>query len=242
MLGGLIQDTLHRRHRQGARRRRHAGRRRALPLRHAHAAEDEPVIFLKPTVVRTAARRPRDHVRALRLPAGEQERQAPRAALVLARPDVPRAAAGQARDAGRRRRRRRPAAGAADRTAVDRYAAAAPPVAAIVVESAMAAATRSAATVARPGARRADSVRVRADARRARARRAKATRSSCCMRPDATVDGIAEIKRVLQRPLRHARRRRRAFAVELARAYNQGRRGARAMLATTSRARPISRG
>jgi len=42
------------------------------------------------------------------------------------------------------------------------------------------------------------------------------------LRPDATVDGIAELKRVLQRPLSTRPIAADAFAQELARAYNQG--------------------
>src|SRR6059058_5863234 len=40
--------------------------------------------------------------------------------------------------------------------------------------------------------------------------------------PDATVDGIAEVKRVLNRPLLTRAIAADAFAAELARAYNQG--------------------
>src|SRR3982751_210497 len=39
-------------------------------------------------------------------------------------------------------------------------------------------------------------------------------------RPDATIDGIAELKRVLQRPLRTRAVDAERFAAELARAYN----------------------
>jgi general secretion pathway protein E len=46
------------------------------------------------------------------------------------------------------------------------------------------------------------------------------------LRPDATVDGIAEVKRVLKRPLVTRPIGAEAFAVELARAYNQGSPGA----------------
>jgi general secretion pathway protein E len=46
------------------------------------------------------------------------------------------------------------------------------------------------------------------------------------LRPDATVDGIAEVKRVLKRPLVTRAVGAEAFAVELARAYNQGSAGA----------------
>src|SRR5438552_7346840 len=42
------------------------------------------------------------------------------------------------------------------------------------------------------------------------------------LRPDATVDGIAEVKRVLDRPLLTRAVNAEAFAAELARAYNQG--------------------
>ena len=42
------------------------------------------------------------------------------------------------------------------------------------------------------------------------------------LRPDATVDGIAEVKRVLNRPLLTRAIAADAFAAELARAYNQG--------------------
>ncbi|HYT97253.1 MAG TPA: type II secretion system ATPase GspE [Casimicrobiaceae bacterium] len=42
------------------------------------------------------------------------------------------------------------------------------------------------------------------------------------LRPDATVDGIAEVKRVLNRPLLTRAIAAEAFAAELARAYNQG--------------------
>ena len=42
------------------------------------------------------------------------------------------------------------------------------------------------------------------------------------LRPDATVDGIAEVKRVLNRPLLTRGIEAEAFAAELARAYNQG--------------------
>ena len=42
------------------------------------------------------------------------------------------------------------------------------------------------------------------------------------LRPDATVDGIAEVKRVLNRPLLTRAVAAEAFAAELARAYNQG--------------------
>jgi general secretion pathway protein E len=42
------------------------------------------------------------------------------------------------------------------------------------------------------------------------------------LRPDATVDGIAEVKRVLERPLVTRSVAADAFAAELARAYNQG--------------------
>jgi general secretion pathway protein E len=42
------------------------------------------------------------------------------------------------------------------------------------------------------------------------------------LRPDATVDGIAEVKRVLNRPLLTRGVNAEAFAAELARAYNQG--------------------
>ena len=41
------------------------------------------------------------------------------------------------------------------------------------------------------------------------------------LRPDATVDGIAEVKRVLNRPLLTRGIAAEAFAAELARAYNQ---------------------
>src|SRR5256712_11147084 len=46
------------------------------------------------------------------------------------------------------------------------------------------------------------------------------------LRPDATVDGIAEMKRVLKRPLVTRSIGAEAFAAELARAYNQGSPGA----------------
>jgi general secretion pathway protein E len=46
------------------------------------------------------------------------------------------------------------------------------------------------------------------------------------LRPDATVDGIAEMKRVLKRPLVTRSIGAEAFAAELARAYNQGSAGA----------------
>ena len=46
------------------------------------------------------------------------------------------------------------------------------------------------------------------------------------LRPDATVDGIAEVKRVLERPLVTRSVAADAFAAELARAYNQGSAGA----------------
>jgi general secretion pathway protein E len=42
------------------------------------------------------------------------------------------------------------------------------------------------------------------------------------LRPDATVDGIAEVRRVLERPLVTRAVAADAFAAELARAYNQG--------------------
>ena len=42
------------------------------------------------------------------------------------------------------------------------------------------------------------------------------------LRPDATVDGIAEVKRVLNRPLLTRGVNAESFAAELARAYNQG--------------------
>ena len=61
-------------------------------------------------------------------------------------------------------------------------------------------------------------------------------------RPDATVDGLAELQRVLQRPLAPRAVDAERFAAELARAYNAGGAGDGADLATTSRARPISRG
>jgi general secretion pathway protein E len=46
------------------------------------------------------------------------------------------------------------------------------------------------------------------------------------LRPDATVDGIAEVKRVLSRPLSPRPVAAETFAAELARAYNQGTAGA----------------
>ncbi len=46
------------------------------------------------------------------------------------------------------------------------------------------------------------------------------------LRPDATVDGIAEVKRVLAQPLFTRAVPADAFAAELARAYNQGTPGA----------------
>ena len=60
------------------------------------------------------------------------------------------------------------------------------------------------------------------------------------MRPDATADGIIEIRRVLQRPLVTRAIGAEEFAFELARAYNQGRRPTRCWSAI-SRARTISR-
>ncbi len=55
-------------------------------------------------------------------------------------------------------------------------------------------------------------------------------------RPDATVDGIAELKRVLQRPLRLRAVDAERFAAELARAYNVAGRGG-AQLSRRPRAR-----
>ena len=61
-------------------------------------------------------------------------------------------------------------------------------------------------------------------------------------RPDATVDGIAELKRVLQRPLATRAVDAERFAAELARAYNAAAAERRAARRTISRARSISRG
>ena len=61
-------------------------------------------------------------------------------------------------------------------------------------------------------------------------------------RADATVDGIAELKRVLQRPLAPRAVDAERFAAELARAYNARPRPASRRSPTTSRARPISPG
>jgi hypothetical protein len=77
-----------------------------------------------------------------------------------------------------------------------------------------------AAAVSTPRSPRA-SVRLRAGARRARVLRATATRRRPAA-PDATVDGIAEVKRVLASRSSRARCPADAFAAELARAYNQG--------------------
>ena len=60
-------------------------------------------------------------------------------------------------------------------------------------------------------------------------------------RPDATADGVAEIKRVLQRPLVTRAVDAEHFAAELARAYNQGVAAPRSCRSDL-RARPISRG
>ena len=62
------------------------------------------------------------------------------------------------------------------------------------------------------------------------------------MRPDATPDGLAEIRRVLQRPLVTRAIDAERFALELARAYNQGAQARRRARRTTSRARATSRG
>ena len=61
------------------------------------------------------------------------------------------------------------------------------------------------------------------------------------MRPDATIEGIAELRRVLNRPLLTRAVEADTFAAEMSRVYNQAG-AALAMSEGLARTRPISRG
>ena len=177
------------------------------------------MIFIKPTVLRTSSDGREITSERYEYLRGEQERQTPAAAAFLGRPDAAHASAPghAARDA-----RRRP-----DAAAAGRQAAALPPGANPAPPPGERAASAP-RTRARDGHGRAhcrqriratDPVRVRADARRAGARRG-GRRVVVLTRPDATVEGIAELKRVLQKPLLTRAVDAERFATELARAYN----------------------
>ena len=212
VLGGLIQDTLTDGTEKVPLLRRHPGVRIAVPLRHALAREDQPDDL--PASRRSCAARPT---------AASSRRSATTtcaASKIEASRTEPSAGSGRTRTRAAccrrmgtmpRAHRRRPRVGAA----------------------------RTAAAAERRADARASRTRSRG-ARRARAGAPKATPIVVLLRPDATVEGIAELKRVLQ-PAAVTR----AVDAERSppsspRAYNQARRGARDERGSRA-TKPISR-
>ncbi len=160
-------------------------------------------------------RRPRDHVGALPVSEGEQERQALPNRLFWGDPTPARAAA-----AGNAARHARAPTGTPP---LRRHAMTPPPGAA---RPRRPAALTSAPALRWPRSRAAPPPDSRAGSRmRSRARtvcwrKARSGGVVVLTRPDATVEGLAKLKRVLQRPLLMRAVDAERFATELARAYN----------------------
>ncbi len=214
--------------RQGAGARRHPGRAaRCSATTRGARAEDEPDGV--PQADGGAHRRAtgaRSRRSATSTCMGEQQRQTPpeRALLAAIRrsPSCRRRARCPARPARRRRRadrscrcrRRRSAVpGApATRRAEKRRRRGAP----------VSMPARRPRRSRRPQLRAADPLRVRAARTACSRSRDEGDAVVVLLRPDATVEGIAELRRVLQRPLVTRAVDAERFAAELARAYNQG--------------------